>query len=196
MENNGKEIFKKEFGRYPESDLEYILWLERIVKETYEPLILRWIRNMFEHAEKKQWFETYWCLDVHGTISEPDYRKTIKEINYYPYAKETLQLMSARPDIIMIMSTSSYPDEIKVYQDTFIKDNIHFKYINENPEISSAKGSFGYYEKKYYFNVLMEDKAGFNPERDWKFLYEYFLTTKYRPDNTWSMKYKETYHKD
>lgn len=191
-----REKFIMEFGRDPFTYEEYVKWLETIVEETYEPVILRWIKNMFDHAEKKQWFETYWCIDVHGTLSEPDYRKTVKEIVYYPYAKETLQLMSQRADIIMIMSTSSFPDEIEVYKETFEKDNIHFKYINENPEISNAKGSFGYYEKKYYFNVLMEDKSGFNPYRDWKFLYDYFSTTKYRPDNTWSMKYKETYHKD
>ena len=42
---------------------------------------------MFEHAEKNKWFETYWFYDIHGVISQPDYRKESKEINYYPYVK-------------------------------------------------------------------------------------------------------------
>ena len=112
-----------------------------------------------------------------------------------PKVKETLKLMSDRPDIKMILFTSSFPEEIEVYQKQFEGDGIIFEYINENPEIASSKGSFGYYDSKHYFNALFEDKAGFNPDRDWKFLYDYFSTTEYRPDPTWSMKYVEEYHK-
>ena len=162
----------------------------------YKPQLLNWIEEMFEHAEKKQWYETYWLFDLHGVISKPDYRKTVKEINYYPYAKETLQYLSKnRPDIIMILYTSSYPEEIKVYLETLEKDDIHFKYVNENPEISDAKGCFGYYDKKPYYNVMFDDKAGFRPLEDWKPIYKYFLKTKYKPSPDWSFKTVETYHK-
>lgn len=68
---------------------------------------------MFKHAEKNNWFETYWGCDLHGVISQPDFRKSSPEINYYPYVKETLQLLSQRKDIIMFLFTSSYPHEIK-----------------------------------------------------------------------------------
>ena len=164
-------------------------------KNNCEPGILVWIKKMFNHAKERQWYETYFSIDVHGVISKPDYRRIVKKINYYPYAKETLQIMSNRDDIIMIMSTSSYPDEIEIYLDQLAKDNIKFKYVNENPEISSDKGSFGYYKDKYYFNVSFDDKAGFDPYRDWKFLYDYFMSSNYLPDKKWSMKYKEPYHK-
>jgi hypothetical protein len=177
-------------------DGDYLKWLKNMVEFQHEPSILKWIKTMFEHAEAKKWFEIYFSIDVHGTISKPDYRRIVKGINYYPYAKETLQLLSDREDIILLMSTSSYPDEIKIYNNQFKKDNIKFKYINENPEISSDKGSFGYYKDKFYFNSAFDDKSGFDPHRDWKFLYEYFSTTKYRPEKSWNMKYKETYHND
>lgn len=202
------KIYTKETGETPRNehylnsisiksvDGAYLKWLEDMVENRYEPTILKWIKKMFAHAEAKQWFETYWSIDVHGTFSEPDYRKNVKEISYYPLAKETLKLMSERKDIILIMSTSSYPEEIDIYMKQLKEDGIIFNYENENPEISSDKGSFGYYEKKYYFNVFFDDKSGFNPERDWKFLYEYFSTTKYRPEPTWDMKYKEEYHKE
>jgi hypothetical protein len=170
--------------------------LEEIVSQRYEPTILTWIKKMFKYAEERHWYETYWAFDIHGTISKPDYRKSEKKIIYYPYAKETLQLMSKRKDIIMFLFTSSYPDEVKIYEDIFLKDDIVFNYTNENPDISDAKGSFGYYEQKPYFNVFLEDKAGFNPERNWKFLYDYFKNTKYKPDPKWSMKYKESYHNE
>jgi hypothetical protein len=145
---------------------------------------------MFSHAEAKEWYETYWAFDIHGTISLPDYRKTSKEIEYYPFAKETLQLISqTRPDIILILYTSSYPEELKIYYDTFKADGINFKYVNENPEIADAKGSFGYYDKKFYFNVLVDDKCGFEPDTDWEPIYKFFKKTKYRPEPSWSMKY-------
>lgn len=192
-------IFKSNFlepGIYPMvfGDELYTKWLENKILG-FEPQILSWIKTMFEHAEKKQWFETYWAFDIHGTISKPDYRKSTKEILYYPFAKETLQLLSERLDTIIILFTSSYPEEIKIYNEVFKSDNINFKYINENPDVSDAKGSFGYYYQKMYFNVFLEDKAGFNPEKDWEPIYNYLKETTYRPDPTWSMKYKEDYHK-
>lgn len=164
-------------------------------KYFYSPNILIWIDKMFKNSEKRQWFETYWAFDIHGVISKPDFRKTTAEIDYYPYVKETLQLLTKRKDIVMILYTSSYPDEVKRYIDTFTSDNIKFKYVNENPEISTENGSFGYYYDKPYFNVLFEDKAGFEPLIDWKHIYNYFKNTKYRPDPKWSFKSDESYHK-
>ena len=70
---------------------------------------------MFKYAEKREWFETYWCIDFHGVISKPDYRRETKEINYYPYAKETLQLLTKRKDIVLMMYTCSYKSEISYY---------------------------------------------------------------------------------
>lgn len=164
--------------------------------ENYKPSLLKWIEKMFIHAEKKQWYETYWFFDLHGVISKPDYRKEVKEIIYYPYAKETLQFITKnRPDIIMILFTSSSPEELLVYTDILKKDGINFKYINENPEVTNAKGAFGYYDKKPYYNVLFEDKAGFEPLDDWKPILEYFTNSQYKPDPSWSFKSVETYHK-
>jgi len=162
-----------------------------------EPSICFVIRRLFDHAYKREWYETYWSIDIHGTISIPDFRKTDKsKIDYYPYAKETLQLLSKRDDIKMILSTSSYPHELDIYMNSFKKDNIKFDYINENPEISDSKGSFGYYDNKFYFNVMFEDKAGFIPERDWGFVYNTLLEYSDKlPKKEWSMKTIEKYHK-
>lgn len=206
-----REQYKKETGKSPWNNStfidallatpskEYVRWLENRVPE---PQILTWIKEMFKHAEARQWYEIYFSFDIHGTISLPDYRKGIKKhpsepsrVVYYPYAKETLQLLSkTRPDIIKIISTSSYPEELKFYMQVFEEDGIAFKYVNENPEISDAKGSFGFYDKKFYFNAMFEDKCGFSPHKDWEPIYNYFKSTSYRPDPTWSMKYKENYH--
>jgi len=165
--------------------------------EKYKPSLLDWIETMFNHAKDKQWYETYHAFDIHGVISKPDYRKDGKDfkINYYPYAKETLQFLTKnRPDMILFIFTSSYKNEIDCYMKQFEKDNIFFKYVNENPEISDAKGSFGCYDKKPYFNSYWEDKSGFRPLIDWKPIYEYFLSCKYKPDPNWNFKTNEDYH--
>lgn len=144
----------------------------------------KWIERMFNRAKEKHWYETYWCIDIHGTISCPDYRRTEKSILYYPYAKETLKLLTDRDDIVLILFTSSYPNEIEKYISDFAKDDIHFNYVNENPEINTSD-SFGYYDKKMYFNVLFDDKAGFDPYDEWENLYYYLLNTSYRPKKEW-----------
>ena len=151
-----------------------------------------WIKKMLGYAFDKKWYETYWAFDIHGTILVPTYRKDSYDSEFYPWAKETLQLLSDRKDIIMILYTSSYPKEIEHYQKIFKENDIHFKYINENPEIDSSKGNFGHYDDKFYFNVLFEDKAGFNPNSEWQEIYKLlkkYQNINYLPDPTWSTKY-------
>lgn len=155
-------------------------------------MMVNWINKMFNHAFEKQWFETYWCIDIHGTILVPTFRRDSKDSKFYPYAKETLQLLTKRKDIVMIMYTSSYPEEIEHYQKVFKENDIHFKYVNENPDVASNLGNFGDYDKKFYFNVMLEDKAGFTPEIEWKQIYDYLIKCEkenYLPNPKWTTKF-------
>lgn len=155
-------------------------------------MILDAIIRMFKRSFEKEWYETYWAFDLHGTIVKPNYRKDKVDVKYYPYAKETLRLLTKRKDVIMILWTSSFPEEITQYVKQFEKDGIHFDNINQNPEISSRNGNFGYYQDKFYFNVLFEDKAGFNPEIDWFTVYDYLITCEeigHMPDPSWTTKH-------
>jgi len=155
-------------------------------------MILDAITRMFERSFEKEWYETYWAFDLHGTIIKSSYKKGDTGVKYYPFAKECLQLLTQRKDIIMILWTSSFPEEIEEYLKAFERDGIHFDDVNKNPEISSRNGNFGYYEDKFYFNVLFEDKAGFNPEKEWDSLYEYLIECDshgYLPNPEWTTKY-------
>ena len=152
----------------------------------------RWISKMFKHAFEKQWFITYWAFDVHGTILIPTHRKNSYDSEFYLYAKKTLQLLTKRADIVMILYTSSYPEEIIYYQKVFEENDIYFKYVNENPEIDSSKGNFGYYKDKFYHNVLFDDHAGFSPYKEWKLIYDLLVKYNkdgYLPNPKWSTKY-------
>ena len=155
-------------------------------------MMTNWIKKMFKHSFEKEWYSTYWAFDIHGTILYPNHRKNQFHATFYPWAKETLQLISKREDIIMIMFTSSYPAERVYYNNVFKHYDINFKYINENPEIDSSKGNFGYYDDKFYFNALFEDKSGFDPLVEWEQLYDLLVKYNdegYLPDPKWSTKY-------
>lgn len=152
----------------------------------------KYIHKMFNNAFNKQWYETYWLCDLHSTIIKPSYNLNDKSVNYYPFAKEVLQILSKRNDIKMIMWTSSYPNEIEIYNNVFMDDGIYFDTINENPNISSNNGNFGYYEKKFYFNILFDDKAAFDPEIEWESIYRLLLEyekVNYLPNPNWTTKY-------
>lgn len=154
--------------------------------------IVQQIKRTFEVSFKKEWYETYWAFDVHGTILKPSYDLNTKKEEFYPFAKTALQLISERDDIKMILYTCSYPHEVEKYLDLFKSESIHFDHVNENPGISSNMGNFGYYEQKFYFNVLFEDKAGFDPYNDWKnvfYLMEYYKDNNILPDKKWTTKY-------
>ena len=128
-------------------------------------MITRTIQNCLKTAKAKDWEKTYWAFDIHGTILHPTYQTGVLSMEFYPDAIEVLQLVSRQQDIVRILYTCSHPHEIVVYLDYFKKHGIHFDHVNENPGI--VTGAYGHYERKFYFNVLFEDKAGFDPMTDW-----------------------------
>ena len=45
------------------------------------------------------------------------------------------------------------------------RHKIFFRYVNENPEIESNKVSN--FSQKFHCNVILDDKAGFEGDKDW-----------------------------
>ena len=129
-------------------------------------MITRAIENCLQLAHQKNWPKTYWAFDIHGTILKPNYRRDEISREFYPNAKEVMQHLSKREDIVRILYTCSYPVEIEQYIAYFKEHDIHFDYINQNPDVIDS--GYGYYKDKFYFNILMDDKAGFDGENDWK----------------------------
>lgn len=111
-------------------------------------------------------------MDIHQTVLYPDYDNK-QELKFYPYAKEVLQYLSNREDISMGVFTCSYPQEIQKYMKFFEENGIVFEHVNKNTEVDNT--AYGYYEDKPYFNVLFEDKAGFDAENDWEEIALYFF---------------------
>lgn len=140
-------------------------------KKKYYPSIIRAIEKAFEVMKRKGYDKLYFYFDIHETILYPDYNNT-DPIKFYPYAKEVLQYLSKRSDIVLGLYTCSYPEEIERYQKVFRMNEINFKYVNNNPE--AANTYFGCFDHKHYTNVLFDDKAGFYPEDEWFEVWEYF----------------------
>jgi hypothetical protein len=117
--------------------------------------------------KKRGWDKIYFAIDLHDTITWSSYTKDeAPKKEFFPFAIDALQALSKRRDVVLILYTSSYSEYLKDYLDTFIQNSIYFKYHNENPECPST--DIGDFSKKFYFNVLLDDKAGFDPVIDWK----------------------------
>ena len=145
--------------------------------------MLQQIKKLLSKAQRLQWYETYWIFDLHGTLIKPSHNHDLSQIEWYSYAKECLQILSKRDDIKLILWTSSYPHELVHFLNEFKSSDIRFSYINKNPEINSKH--FGWYEEKFYFDLMFEDKAGFNPE-EFKEILDFLKSEDFlKPDISW-----------
>lgn len=133
-------------------------------------MVTRAMQKAFDLAKDRGWDKTYWAFDIHDTMIVPNYEFGNIPTEFYPLAKEVMQQISKRKDVCLILYTCSHPNEIEQYLELFKANNIHFEYINKNPEVES-KG-YGHYEDKFYINVLFEDKAGFDAKEDWALVQE------------------------
>ena len=134
--------------------------------------IVKAFEKAFETAKKKNWDKIYIGVDLHETCLKPTWQKDLSK-DFYPYAKEVLQILSKRKDICLILWSCSLPEVNKQYSDFFKENDIIFDYINENLECKSTE--YADFETKLYFSVGLDDKFGFDPDEDWEILNNYFL---------------------
>ena len=126
--------------------------------------IISTFENAFLYRRLKGWDCIYVAVDIHGTIFKPTY-STEEAYDYYPYAKEVLQKLSRRNDVKLILWTASHPDMLEKHKAKLAEDGIHIDYVNENPEVGNS--DFANFGDKFYFNVGLDDKFGFDADNDW-----------------------------
>ena len=129
------------------------------------------INKAFQIRIKRNWDHIYFAVDIHDTIVQSNYTAGNIPTEFYPVAMEALQILTERKDVKLIMYTCSHPHEIQQYLDFFESNGIHFDFVNENTDVKTDMEGYGNYDKKPYFNVLLDDKAGFNPYEDWEMVY-------------------------
>jgi len=122
-------------------------------------------------AIRKNWDKIYIAIDIHDTVVKGNYKSDELPTDFLPHAKETLQMLSKHKNVVLILYTCSHPTEIIKYFSFFKENDIHFKYANQNPDVPD--NALGCYKDKFYFNILLEDKAGFIAE-DWNTIFDFF----------------------
>ena len=142
------------------------------------PYLCMNIIKAFEVAKKrmvaKNWDRVYVLVDVHDTIFKACYEKE-ERFEYFPMAKETLQLLTQREEFCLILWSSAYHIDIFKYKKKMREDGIMFRYYNENPEVKDT--DLAYFGEKLYFNIGLDDKFGFEAETDWREIYDYLQGT-------------------
>jgi len=119
------------------------------------------IEKTFKTKAERNWHTVYFAVDLHGTLIRPGHDK----VEFYPCAVEVVKWINSRTDCKIILWTSSHQSEISNFLYECARNEIHMDFINENPlEGDSARACF---DKKFYFNVLLDDKAGFDGEIGW-----------------------------
>lgn len=137
--------------------------------------LIKYITKLFDERYDNGYDTIYIMVDIHNTILKPSFEKEETFI-YFPYAKETLQLLSNMEDIKLIMWSSCYEDKILMYLEHFKENGIYFDYVNENPEYGNL--SFACFDVKFYYDIGIDDKFGFDAEIDWEILYNTFKLIK------------------
>lgn len=123
------------------------------------------IINTFNKKIERNWSQLYWAVDVHDTCVKANYQAGNIPKEFFPGAKEALRRITNRSDCTLILYTCSHPHEIEEYLKFFESHGIKFKFVNKNPE--AVNTAFGFFEHKFYFNFLLDDKAGFDAHADW-----------------------------
>ena len=136
--------------------------------------LISYIEKVFNGLNNGSFKCIYIMVDVHNTILKPTFDKK-ETFEYFPYAKETLQLLSGKENIKLIMWTSSYDEKIQMYLKHFEENGIIVNFVNENKEYGNV--SFACFDTKFYYDIGIDDKFGFDAEHDWKEIYT-FLTKK------------------
>lgn len=131
------------------------------------------IQEAIERAIKKKrernYPYTYWAIDLHETIIKPSYKKYSEddsEYTFYPGALPVLQRLSRLMNQKLILWTSSHADPIIKFVNTARTCQINFDFINSNEDCPSNELSS--FKDKFYFDILIDDKAGFTASLDWK----------------------------
>lgn len=135
--------------------------------------ISRTFDDALDIKKRRGHYYLYICIDIHGTIITPEYNKENEGARFYDHVLDVLKYLSDREDVILILWSSSYITPASTLIDQlYAQYGIIINFYNENPmEKNNDICDFG---SKFYFSVLIDDKAGFDPKNDWLELKNFF----------------------
>ena len=113
----------------------------------------------------EKWPRMFWAIDLHDVIIPGTYTKNNIDKLLYPGALQVLRWLTRREDMCMILWTASHGEPLGEIIDWLQGQGIDFDYCGENPDCESNE--LCCFDHKFYFDVLLEDKAGFVGLTDW-----------------------------
>jgi hypothetical protein len=120
--------------------------------------------------KERNWDTIYWAVDLHGVCLESNYEQGgYRWINQS--ALRVLRKISSLPETKIILWSSVYSDEKSDIIGFFNDNGIEVYDFNANDGESNTRVSS--FDEKFYFSVLLDDKAGFDPETDWVVIEKY-----------------------
>jgi hypothetical protein len=126
------------------------------------------IENAYKRAVKQGWDRIYWAIDLHDTVIQPSYEPD-KIGDAFPHAIDTLLWLLSLPETRIILWSSMSKEELITHRNELLGvfGNPDGKvFLNENPECGATR--YANFDQKMYFNVLLDDKAGFRADRGWQ----------------------------
>ena len=131
------------------------------------------LNNQLDLMDERDWDRIYVAVDLHDTMMPATYSNE-RYGNYllYDNCMEVLQWMSNCANIRLILYTSSHGDQKADFMhNVYHKYGIGFDYHNGNPEVNNTET--GDFSEKFYYNLMLDDKAGLDPLTDWLDLREH-----------------------
>jgi len=122
------------------------------------------LERAFRHKRERGWDTVYITVDFHDVLFKGKYASD-QDFELAPYAGSVMRWATLRPDIKLIAFTCSYARDFDRVNKWLEEHGIKFDYLNCNPECGDTK--LASFERKFYFNIMLEDKAGFELEHDW-----------------------------
>jgi len=122
------------------------------------------IERAFNLMKDRQWDCIFFAIDLHDTMIRGTYSKD-EVFETYPHCIDTLRMLTQTKTVKLILFTSSFQDYVDVFYKWAERHGIKFDYFNENPECDNTNS--GDFSRKFYYNVMLDDKAGFDPMADW-----------------------------
>jgi hypothetical protein len=122
------------------------------------------IDRAFQTMIERNWNKIYWAIDLHGVCLKSNY-----ENGGYTFINDKvlpgLLTIQSVPESRIILWSSCHDHEKPAIVEFFDSHGIQVHHFNENPEEKSTKT--GCFDQKFYFSILLDDKAGFDPDTDW-----------------------------
>lgn len=122
------------------------------------------IKRAYQTMAERNWDTVYWAIDLHGVCLKSNY-----DNGGYRFINDAALIgllnISKRPESRIILWSSCHEFEQPAIIAFMESHGVKIHGFNKNPEVQNTKT--GNFDTKFYFSILLDDKAGFEPETDW-----------------------------